>query len=81
MLSNPRLRRRDTSSTPPRLGGFCGALGGMLMAKFAGRVLESIGTYTPIFVVASTAYLAALLVVHLLARDYSPAFAETAAKT
>lgn len=62
------------------LGGFCGALGGMLMAKFAGRVLESIGTYTPIFVVASTAYLAALLVVHLLARDYGPAFSETEAK-
>lgn len=57
------------------LGGFSGALGGMLMSRYAGRVLETIGSYAPIFIVASTAYLAALLVVHLLARDYAPAFA------
>src|SRR4029078_4642034 len=34
------------------LGGFAGALGGMLMAKYAGWVLETFGSYTPIFIIA-----------------------------
>ncbi len=55
------------------LGGAAGALGGMLMAKYAGWVLQSIGSYTPIFVVAACAYLVALLVVHLLTPRYEPA--------
>jgi ACS family hexuronate transporter-like MFS transporter len=55
------------------LGGFAGALGGMLMAKYAGWVLEKVGSYTPIFVVAASAYLTALLVVHLITPRYAPA--------
>jgi ACS family hexuronate transporter-like MFS transporter len=54
------------------LGGFAGALGGMLMAKYAGWVLEKFGSYTPIFVIAGSAYLVALLVVHLINRRYEP---------
>jgi MFS transporter, ACS family, hexuronate transporter len=48
------------------IGGMIGAIGGMAMAKYAGWVLDQIGTYTPIFVVAASAYLLALLAVHLL---------------
>jgi MFS transporter, ACS family, hexuronate transporter len=48
------------------VGGMVGAIGGMAMAKYAGWVLDKIGTYTPIFVVAASAYLIALLVIHLL---------------
>ena len=48
------------------IGGTAGAVGGMLMAKYAGWVLEGIGSYTPIFVVAATAYLLALAVIHVL---------------
>lgn len=48
------------------IGGAVGAIGGMAMAKYAGWVLDSIGSYTPIFVVAGCAYLLALLAVHLL---------------
>jgi len=55
------------------LGGFAGAAGGMLMSKYAGMVLESIGTYTPIFVVSGFAYLAALVVTHLINPGYEPA--------
>ena len=54
------------------LGGFAGALGGMLMAKYAGWVLEKFGSYTPIFVIAGSAYLVALLVVHLINPRYEP---------
>jgi ACS family hexuronate transporter-like MFS transporter len=45
----------------------------MLMAKYAGWVLERIGSYTPIFVVAASAYLLALLAVHLLSPRLAPA--------
>ncbi|MGH8032071.1 MAG: MFS transporter [Luteimonas sp.] len=48
------------------IGGMLGALGGMAMAKYAGYVLDRIGDYTPIFVVAGSAYLIALLAIHLL---------------
>lgn len=54
------------------IGGMIGALGGMAFSKYVGQVLEQIGTYTPIFVVASTAYLLALLAVHLLTPRMEP---------
>ncbi|MEO8113458.1 MAG: MFS transporter [Phenylobacterium sp.] len=54
------------------LGGAAGALGGMLMAKYSGWVLQTVGSYTPIFVVAASAYLLALGVVHLIAPRYAP---------
>jgi MFS transporter, ACS family, hexuronate transporter len=52
------------------LGGLSGALGGMLMSKYAANVLQITGSYTPIFLFASVAYLLALLVVHLIAPRY-----------
>ena len=55
------------------LGGAAGALGGMLMAKYAGWVLQTLGSYAPIFLVASGAYLLALAVVHLLVPRYASA--------
>ncbi|ACG78863.1 major facilitator family transporter [Phenylobacterium zucineum HLK1] len=54
------------------IGGMLGAIGGMVMSKYAGYVLEQIGTYTPIFVVAASAYLLALLVVHILTPKMEP---------
>ncbi|MBI1407471.1 MAG: MFS transporter [Caulobacter sp.] len=54
------------------IGGMVGAIGGMAMAKYAGWVLDKLGTYTPIFIVAASAYLLALGVVHLLTPRMSP---------
>ena len=48
------------------IGGTVGAVGGMLMAKYAGYVLDSIGSYAPLFFVAGSAYFVALLLVHVL---------------
>ncbi|MEH3041529.1 MAG: MFS transporter [Sphingomonas paucimobilis] len=48
------------------IGGTVGAIGGMLMAKYAGYVLDSIGSYAPLFFVAGSAYFVALLLVHML---------------
>jgi len=64
------------------LGGFAGALGSMLMAKYAGWVLGKFGgDYTPIFVVSGCAYLVALAVYHLINPRYTPVtkFAQLAA--
>ena len=54
------------------IGGMLGAVGGMVFSKYIGGVLEDLGTYTPIFVVASSAYLLALLAVHLLTPKMEP---------
>jgi len=54
------------------IGGMIGAVGGMVMAKYAGFVLDKIGVYTPIFVVAASVYLLALLAVHLLSPRLEP---------
>lgn len=48
------------------IGGTVGAIGGMMMAKYAGFVLDSIGSYTPLFAVAGSAYFLALAAVHFL---------------
>ena len=54
------------------IGGMLGAVGGMVFSKYIGQVLDQIGTYTPIFLVAGSAYLAALLVIHLLSPKMEP---------
>jgi ACS family hexuronate transporter-like MFS transporter len=54
------------------IGGMIGAIGGMAMAKYAGYVLDKIGVYTPIFVVAASVYLLALLAIHLLTPRMEP---------
>jgi ACS family hexuronate transporter-like MFS transporter len=54
------------------LGGFAGATGSMLMATYAGWVLQTLGTYTPIFIVSGCAYLVALAVIHRINPSYAP---------
>jgi ACS family hexuronate transporter-like MFS transporter len=54
------------------LGGLSGAVGGMLLSKYAGIILEVVGSYTPIFLVAACAYLIALGVIHLIVPRYQP---------
>lgn len=61
---------RGTAGSVVGLGGLAGAAGGMLMAKYAGVILQTVGSYGPIFAVASCAYLLALAVVHLLVPRY-----------
>ena len=48
------------------LGGMAGAVGGMLIAKVTGYVLQATGSYVPVFFIASSAYLVTLGIVHLL---------------
>ena len=48
------------------IGGFGGAVGGMLIATLTGLVLERTHSYLPMFVMASLAYLVALAIIHLV---------------
>jgi len=52
--------------------GMCGAINGMLIAKVTGYILETTGSYAVIFVMAASAYLVTLLVVHLLVPRLEP---------
>lgn len=54
------------------IGGFGGAVGGMLIATFTGVVLKLTGSYVPIFLLAGSVYLAALLIIHLLLPKLEP---------
>ena len=56
--------------------GMCGAIGGMLIAKITGYVLQFTGSYVPVFIIAASAYLIALLIVHLLSPRLEPAVIE-----
>ena len=55
------------------IGGMFGAIGGMIIAPLVGYILQSTGSYVPIFIIAASAYLVALLVIHLLAPTLEPA--------
>ena len=63
---------RQAVGTVVGIGGTAGAIGGMLMAKYAGWVLDGIGSYTPIFIVAGSVYILALIVVHSLSPRLKP---------
>jgi MFS transporter, ACS family, hexuronate transporter len=52
------------------IGGAVGAVGGMLMAKYAGWALGTTGSYTPIFVLCAGVYLLALAFIHVLSPRY-----------
>lgn len=54
------------------IGGMLGGIGGMIMAKSVGQVLETTGGYGPIFAVCGCIYLLAVLVVHLLTPKMAP---------
>jgi len=57
---------RHVVSSVVGIGGMAAAIGGMGVAKLAGYVLEWTGHYLPLFILASGAYLVALLALHLI---------------
>jgi ACS family hexuronate transporter-like MFS transporter len=54
------------------LGGTAGAIGGMLIAKLTGYILQATGSYVPVFFIAASAYLIALATIHVLAPTLRP---------
>ena len=62
------------------IGGMFGAIGGMVISPLVGWILETTktpespnGSYFIIFTIAASAYLVALLIIHLLAPRLEPA--------
>jgi MFS transporter, ACS family, hexuronate transporter len=55
------------------IGGAAGGIGGFLIANTVGHVLQHTGSYTIPFLIASSAYLVAVLLIHLLSPHLTPA--------
>jgi ACS family hexuronate transporter-like MFS transporter len=74
-LASDMFPRRAVGSVVG-LGGMAGAVGGMLIAKVTGYVLEMTASYTVVLMIAGIAYLAALAVVQALTPKLEPAVLE-----
>ncbi|HWT43847.1 MAG TPA: MFS transporter, partial [Sphingopyxis sp.] len=62
------------------LGGFAGGVGGMIMAKSTGLVLDATGgNYTIIFAACTVVYFLAVLAIHLLSPRLAPVTVESKA--
>jgi len=59
------------------IGGMAGAIGGMCISPLVGLILEKTGSFLLIFIIAGSAYLTALLIIHLLAPKLEAAKIET----
>lgn len=55
------------------LGGMAGALGAMLILKITGYVLTQTGSFTLLFIIAGSAYVIALAIIHVLVPRLEPA--------
>lgn len=65
-LTSDMFPRRAVGSVVG-IGGMAGAIGGMFIALIVGEILQRTGSYVPIFIMAGSAYLIALAVIHFLA--------------
>ena len=63
---------RHAVGTVVGFGGMAGAVGGMLIAKLTGFILQTTGSYLPVFLIAGSTYLLALGIVHLLMPKLEP---------
>jgi ACS family hexuronate transporter-like MFS transporter len=63
---------RHAVGTVVGFGGMAGAVGGMLIAKLTGFILQTTGSYVPVFLIAGSAYLVALAIVQILSPKLEP---------
>jgi ACS family hexuronate transporter-like MFS transporter len=64
-LAPDMFPRQDVGSVVG-IGGTAGAIGGMLIAKLTGWILQYTGSYVPVFLIAASGYLVALAILHAL---------------
>jgi ACS family hexuronate transporter-like MFS transporter len=55
------------------IGGMAGAIGGLFIATIVGHVLQWTGSYKVPFLIAGSAYLVALAIIHVLTPRLKPA--------
>jgi ACS family hexuronate transporter-like MFS transporter len=70
-LTSDMFPRRAVGSVVG-IGGFFGAMGGVLMNLSAGRLRDMTGNYFAMFAIAGSAYVTALLIIHLLVPRLEP---------
>jgi ACS family hexuronate transporter-like MFS transporter len=63
---------RRTVASVAGIGGFGGAVGGMGIATFTGYLLQWTHSYVPVFMLAGSAYLVALLVIQIMLPKLDP---------
>jgi ACS family hexuronate transporter-like MFS transporter len=68
----PDLFPRQTVASVVGIGGFGGAIGGMLISTFTGFLLQLTGSYVPVFVLAGSTYLTALGLIQVLSPGLDP---------
>ena len=66
---------RSAVASVTGIGGMFGAVGGIILAFLAGRIITSFG-YLPMFIIASCSYLIALAIIHLILPKLEPVRAE-----
>jgi len=72
-LSSDMFPRRAVGSVVG-IGGAAGGIGGFIMANYVGTVLnKNSSNYLPIFIVAGSIYLVALLIIHAMTPRLEPA--------
>jgi ACS family hexuronate transporter-like MFS transporter len=71
-LTSDMFPRRAVGSVVG-IGGTAGAVGGMFMALIVGEILQRTGSYRTIFIIAGSAYLIALTIIHFLVPKLKPA--------
>jgi len=65
---------RSTVASISGIGGFAGAMGGVLFQRLTGRILDATGNdYGIIFAVCGFAYVTAWVLIHMLAPRLEPA--------
>ena len=72
-LVSPASPPQAPSYPPKALLALLGVAGGMMIAKLTGYILQTTGSYVPVFFIAGTTYLVTLLIVHLLVPKMEPA--------
>lgn len=55
------------------IGGMAGSVGGMILQAGVGLIVAYTGSYFSVFIIAASAYLVALLIIHLLTPKLEPA--------
>lgn len=71
-LASDTFPRRAVGSVVG-LGGMFGSIGALLLAKTTGYVLQWTGSYLPLFIIAGSAYLVALVIIHFFNPQLEPA--------
>ena len=62
---------KNVTASVTSIGGMFGAVAGILLARYSGDIINSVG-YQPLFVMAGCAYLLALLLIHLVLPRLEP---------